>query len=67
MGDSIVLLQLGTAVGRDSMAVGVEYHGGLGGIGIGKAVEGVGNPMVIGVVKLMGVQRDYVGLVLEGT
>ena len=35
MGDSIRLLQLGTAVRRDSMAVGVEYHGGcLGGIGI---------------------------------
>ena len=34
-GDSSRLLQLmGTAVGRDTMAVGVEYHGGLGGIGI---------------------------------
>ena len=33
MGDSIRLLQLmGTAVGRDKMAVGVEYHGGLGGM-----------------------------------
>ena len=50
VGDSMRLLQLGTAVGRDSMAVGVEYHGGLGGIGIGKAVEELGNPMVGGVV-----------------
>ena len=32
-GDSSRLLQLmGTAVGRDTMAVGVEYHGGLGGM-----------------------------------
>ena len=39
-GDSSRLLQLmGTAVGRDTMAVGVEYHGGLGGISIGKAVD----------------------------
>ena len=30
--DSIRLLQLGTAVGRGAMAVGVEYHGGLGGM-----------------------------------
>ena len=43
MGDSIRLLQLGAAVGRGTMAVGVEYHGGLGGMGIGSA-------MVIGVV-----------------
>ena len=70
VGDSIRLLQLGAAVGRDVMAVGVEYQGGLGGIGIGKAVEGlgniplgeavedVGNPMVISVVKyLVGVQE----------
>ena len=57
VGDSIRLLQLGAAVGRDVMAVGVEYQGGLGGIGIGKAVEGLGNPMVISVVKLMGVQE----------
>ena len=42
VGDSISLLQLGAAVGRNSMAVGVEYHGGLGGIGIGSA-------MVVGV------------------
>ena len=36
------LLQLGTAVGGDAMAVDVEYHGGLGGIGIGSAmVDGV--------------------------
>ena len=58
MGDAIELLQLGTAVGRDAMAVGVEYQGGLGGIGIGGAVEGLGNPMVIVVVKLMGVEED---------
>ena len=50
VGDSIRLLQLmGTAVGRGAMAVGVEYHGGLGGIGIGGAVEELGNPMVDGV------------------
>ena len=43
MGDSIRLLQLvGTAVGRDTMAVGVEYHGGFDGIGLGSA-------MVVGV------------------
>ena len=43
-GDSIGLVQLGTAVGRDTMAVGVEYHGGLGGMGIGSAmVVGVSN------------------------
>ena len=65
--DSIRLLQLGAAVGRDVMAVGVEYQGGLGGIGIGKAVEGLGNPMVISVVKLMGVKRGYVGLLLGST
>ena len=29
MGDSIRLLQLGAAVGRDTMAVCMEYHGGL--------------------------------------
>ena len=39
------LLQLGAAVGRDAMAVDVEYHGGLGGIGIGSA-------MVVGVRRL---------------
>ena len=56
VGDSIRLLQLmGTAVGRDAMAVGVEYQGG--------AVEGLGNSMVGGVVKLKG----YVGLVLRRT
>ena len=53
-GDSIGLLQLGTAVGRDAMAVGVEDQGGLGGIGIGKAVDGLGNPMVGGVVNPKG-------------
>ena len=46
---AIGLLQLGAAVGRDVMAVGMEYQGG--------AVEGLGNTMVIGVVKLMGVQE----------
>ena len=39
------LLQLGTAVGRDAVAVDVEYHGGLGGIGIE-------NTMVDGVRRL---------------
>ena len=34
------MLQVGTAVGRDSMAVGVEYHGGLGGIGIENTMVG---------------------------
>ena len=44
VGDSMRLLQLGTAVERDAMAVDVEYHGGLGGIGIGSAmVVGVSN------------------------
>ena len=44
VGDSMRLLQLGTAVGRDAMAVDVEYHGGLGRIGIGSAmVVGVNN------------------------
>ena len=44
--DSIRLLLLrGAAVGRGTMAVGVEYHGGLGGIGIGSA-------MVVGVKRL---------------
>ena len=57
VGDAIRLLQLGAAVGRDVMAVGVEYQGGLGGIGIEKALEGLGNPTVIGVVKLMVVQE----------
>ena len=41
VGDSIRLLQLmGTAVGRGTMAVGVEYHGGLGGIGIENTMVG---------------------------
>ena len=41
--DSIRLLQLmGTAVGRGAVAVGVEYHGGLGGMGGKNAmVDGV--------------------------
>ena len=48
MGDSIRLLQLvGTAGRRDKMAVGVKYHGGLGGIGIE-------NTMVDGVRRLEG-------------
>ena len=38
VGDSIRLVQLGTAVGRDTMAVGVEYHGGLGWMGCGSAM-----------------------------
>ena len=41
MGDSMRLLQLGAAVGRGAMAVGVEYHGGLGGIGIENAMVNV--------------------------
>ena len=46
MGNSIRLLQLiGTAVGRGTMAVGVEYHGGLGGM------DGE-NAMVVGVSSL---------------
>ena len=44
VGDSMRLLQLGAVMGRDAMTVDVEYHGGLGGIGIGSA-------MVIGVVN----------------
>ena len=38
--DSIVLLQLGAAVGRGTMAVGVEYHGGLGGMGFENTMVG---------------------------
>ena len=48
--DSIRLLQLETAVGRGSMAVGVECHGGLGGIGIE-------NTMVGGVVVYLVVSK----------
>ena len=44
VGDAIRLLQLEAAVGRDAMAVGVEYQGGLGRMGCGSA-------MVIGVVN----------------
>ena len=41
VGESMRLLQLvGAAVGRDTMAVGVEYHGGLGGIGIENTMVG---------------------------
>ena len=41
VGDSIRLLQLmETAVGRGTMAAGVEYHGGLGGIGIENTMVG---------------------------
>ena len=42
VGDSMRLLQSGTAVGRDTKAVGGECQGGLGGMGIGSAmVDGV--------------------------
>ena len=51
VGDSIRLLQLGAAVGRGTMAVGVEYHGGFG------RIDGIGGAMVISVVKLMGVEE----------
>ena len=40
VGDSIRLLQLGAAVGRGTMAVGVEYHGGLGGMGFENTMVG---------------------------
>ena len=62
MRDAIRLVLLGTAVGSGSVAVavGVERHGGLGGIGIK-------NTIVIVVVRLMGVQRGYIGLVLGST
>ena len=50
---------MGTAVGRGTMAVGVEYHGGLGGIGIE-------NTMVDG-VKIEVCPGGYVGLVLGST
>ena len=43
MEDSIRLLQLGTAVGKDSMTVSVEYHGGLGRMGCGRAMVVVVN------------------------
>ena len=43
MGDPIGLLQLGAAVGRGTMAVGVEYHGGLGRMGCGRAMVVVVN------------------------
>ena len=43
VGDSNKLFQLGTAVVRDAMAVGLECHGGFGGMG-GK------NTMAIGVI-----------------
>ena len=39
--DSIRLLHIQTAVGRDSMAAGVEYHGGLGEIGIKNAMMNI--------------------------
>ena len=42
VGDSIRLLQLGTVVGRDSMAVNMVYHDGLGEMDIENAmVDGV--------------------------
>ena len=56
LGDSIGLLQLGAAVGRGTMAVDVEYHGGLGGMGCG-------NTMVTLLVCL-DKTGGYVGLVL---
>ena len=40
VGDSIGLLQLGAAVGRGTTAVCMEYHGGLGGIGIENTMVG---------------------------
>ena len=40
VGDAIRLLQLGAAVGRGTMAVGVEYHGGLGGMGFENTMVG---------------------------
>ena len=59
VGDLISLLQLGTAVGRGAMAVGVEYHGGLGGIGIE-------NTMIIR-VDWLGLTGAHVDLVLVST
>ena len=50
MEDSIGLLQLGAAVGRGTKAVGVEYHGGLGGMGFE-------NTMVGGVVVYLMVSK----------
>ena len=47
MEDSIRLVQLGTAVRRGTTAVGLECHGGLGGIGFE-------NTMVGGVFILVG-------------
>ena len=59
VGDSNTLLQLvGPAVGRGAMAVSVEYHGGLGGIGIK-------NTMVTLLVTL--ITGGHVGFVLECT
>ena len=51
---------MGTVVGRGAMAVGVEYHGGLGGMGIE-------NGMVIGVKIERCPTRGYVGVVLGST
>ena len=62
MGDAIRLVQLGTAVGSGSMAVGVECHGGLGGIGIGSAMVDDGSARKIG-----GCPRGHVDLVLRRT
>ena len=57
MGDSSRLVQLmGTAVGRSAMAVGVKYHGGLGGMD--------GENTIVIVVELTGA---HVGLVLGST
>ena len=57
--DSIRLLQLGTAVGRDSMAVDMAYHGGFGGMGI--------KNVMMNVVGYFDKARGHVGLVLEFT
>ena len=56
MGDAVRLLQWGTAVGRDAMAVVVEYHDGLGGMD--------GENTIVIVVELTGA---HVGLVLGST
>ena len=56
VGDAVRLSQWGTAVGRDAMAVVVEYHGGLGGMD--------GENTIVIVVELTGA---HVGLVLGST
>ena len=55
-GDAIRLLQFGIAAEMGTMAVSVEYHGGLGGMGRANAtVDGV---------KIKGCPRGHVELVL---